>query len=451
MSTKGKDKGDTEDSIPPAIEATMDTGQSRSVRLRTRTDKGQSYQKDLLSKQLKASYTKIQRQCNLFADLLLSFDVDMVHKESANLDMRLSEALELHNRLLELSHEDEHLDYLSEHSQIDDQVFETKQQICSWLKSQDIASRSGKSSSQRSGSRASSHRSAETHRSKASSKKSAGSKNSNLSTNQMKIVSLEAEQKVLEQRQYAKKVELESKLRHETAKIESEKIIVQQKIIKAKLEEGILPQPQSRLFKENKLEGTDGSQELARVEMVQHNSRYGETIHQIPSFTNNKTMSLDKKNEAKGSDGGQEMTGANTVRHSTLYGETTYQTPSSLSNQTKPLEKKHEDQKVHNNEGNQVIDVMKRLVDLQTAPDIEIDVFSGDPLEYRYFRTTFRDAVESKVQDAGGRLTRLVKYTSGDAKELIKDCIYEDEDLCFDTAIAILDRESSGESSGDSK
>jgi len=100
MSTKGKDTEDTEDNVPPAIEATMDTGQSISVRLRSQTDKGQAYQKDLLSKQLKASYTKMQRQCNLFADLLLSTDVDMVHKESANLDMRRSEALELHNRLL---------------------------------------------------------------------------------------------------------------------------------------------------------------------------------------------------------------------------------------------------------------------------------------------------------------------------------------------------------------
>ena len=236
MSTKGKDIEDTEDKIQPAIEATIDTGQSRSVRLRTQTDKGQSYQKELLSKQLKASYTKIQGQCNLYLDVLLSTDVDMVHKESANLDMRLSEAVELHNRLLELLHKDEHSGYLNEHAQIDDQVFAMKHQICSWLKSQDIASRSGRSSSRRSGSRASSHRSAETHRSKASSKKSAASKNSNLSTNQLKIVSLEAEQKVLEQRQYAKKVELESKLRHETAKLESEKIIVQQKIIKAKLE-----------------------------------------------------------------------------------------------------------------------------------------------------------------------------------------------------------------------
>ena len=177
MATGGEDGiGDTEDNAPPTLEATTETEQSRSVRLRTQTDKGRSYQKDLISKQLSAVYSKIKRQCNLFTDLLLSNDVDMVHKESANLDMRLSEAEELHNRILAVLLADEHAMQLSEHEKIDDHVFKIKQQICSWLKSQDVASRSGRSASRRSGSRASRHRSAETHRSKGSSKQSAASK-----------------------------------------------------------------------------------------------------------------------------------------------------------------------------------------------------------------------------------------------------------------------------------
>ena len=35
----------------------------------------------------------------------------------------------------------------------------------------------------------------------------------------------------------------------------------------------------------------------------------------------------------------------------------------------------------------------------------------------------FREVVESKVDDPRGKLTRLIKYTSGDARELIKHCI----------------------------
>ena len=35
--------------------------------------------------------------------------------------------------------------------------------------------------------------------------------------------------------------------------------------------------------------------------------------------------------------------------------------------------------------------------------------------------------VEKKVKDPAGRLTRLIKYTHGDAKELIKSCMYDTE------------------------
>jgi hypothetical protein len=84
---------------------------------------------------------------------------------------------------------------------------------------------------------------------------------------------------------------------------------------------------------------------------------------------------------------------------------------------------------------------MKQLISLLTAPDADIDVFSGNPLDFRYFRTTFRESVEKKVPDSRGRLTRLLKYTTGDAKDLIKHCIYESADGCFDAAISLLERE----------
>ena len=94
--------------------------------------------------------------------------------------------------------------------------------------------------------------------------------------------------------------------------------------------------------------------------------------------------------------------------------------------------------------GNNLNEVLSKLVDLQmsySAPDIDIDIFSGDPLEYCYFRATFRDVVERKVTEPRGRLTRLLKYTKGDAKELIKHCIHEKESECFNKAIELLDEE----------
>ena len=92
-------------------------------------------------------------------------------------------------------------------------------------------------------------------------------------------------------------------------------------------------------------------------------------------------------------------------------------------------------------QGTDMLTAMMKLVDLRTAPDADIDVFSGDPLEYAYFRAAFRDVVERKVLDQSGRFTRLLKYTSGDAKELIKHCIHDGDSSCFDNAIQLLDKE----------
>ena len=48
-------------------------------------------------------------------------------------------------------------------------------------------------------------------------------------------------------------------------------------------------------------------------------------------------------------------------------------------------------------------EILSKLVDLQmshNAPDIDIDIFSGNPLEYCYFRATFRDVVEKSYQSS---------------------------------------------------
>ena len=68
-------------------------------------------------------------------------------------------------------------------------------------------------------------------------------------------------------------------------------------------------------------------------------------------------------------------------------------------------------------------DMLWKLLRLQSAPDVDIETFDGNVLNYHYFIALFREVVESKVDGPRGKLTRLIKYTSGDAKELIKHCI----------------------------
>ena len=66
------------------------------------------------------------------------------------------------------------------------------------------------------------------------------------------------------------------------------------------------------------------------------------------------------------------------------------------------------------------------LLKLQSAPEISLDVYDGNPLNYRYFIATFEEVVERKIKDARGRLMRLIQYTTGEAKELIKCCVHRD-------------------------
>ena len=70
------------------------------------------------------------------------------------------------------------------------------------------------------------------------------------------------------------------------------------------------------------------------------------------------------------------------------------------------------------------VDQLADLVTRLQAPDIELDVFTGDPLQFHFFMTTFAEVVETKIHDERGRLTRLLKYLSGEPKDLVSGCIY---------------------------
>ena len=81
-----------------------------------------------------------------------------------------------------------------------------------------------------------------------------------------------------------------------------------------------------------------------------------------------------------------------------------------------------ENRSVRNSEisANDTTNVLCQLLKQQAVPDVKIYSFDGNPLNYFYFMTLFKEAVEKKVDDPKGRLTRLIKFTSGEAKELIR-------------------------------
>ena len=54
----------------------------------------------------------------------------------------------------------------------------------------------------------------------------------------------------------------------------------------------------------------------------------------------------------------------------------------------------------------EVSDVLCQLLKQQSAPDVNIDVFDDNSLNFKYFMTLFREVVESEIKDPRGRFTR---------------------------------------------
>ena len=59
--------------------------------------------------------------------------------------------------------------------------------------------------------------------------------------------------------------------------------------------------------------------------------------------------------------------------------------------------------------------MMCQLLKQQSAPDIDIDIFRGNSIDFHYFMTVFNEIAEMKVDDPRRKLTQLINYTTGDA------------------------------------
>ena len=66
--------------------------------------------------------------------------------------------------------------------------------------------------------------------------------------------------------------------------------------------------------------------------------------------------------------------------------------------------------------------------------------FTGNPLDYHYFMSLFKEAVEYKIDEPHWRLVQLLKYTEGEARETIKHCIQQPVDIRYDRAKLLLEQ-----------
>ena len=51
-----------------------------------------------------------------------------------------------------------------------------------------------------------------------------------------------------------------------------------------------------------------------------------------------------------------------------------------------------------------IVDALRHLVKQQSVPDIELDVFDTNPLDFHCFMTPFHEVVEKRIDSPRGRL-----------------------------------------------
>ena len=90
--------------------------------------------------------------------------------------------------------------------------------------------------------------------------------------------------------------------------------------------------------------------------------------------------------------------------------------------------------------GQDFTEILCKVVKHKSAPYVDFNAFGGSLLEYHYFMMLFHEIVEKRIDNPRGKLTRLIKYTKGDAKEMIKHCVQQPPAEVFRNAKALLER-----------
>ena len=70
-----------------------------------------------------------------------------------------------------------------------------------------------------------------------------------------------------------------------------------------------------------------------------------------------------------------------------------------------------------------------------------LTVFTWNPLEYHYFMSSFKEAVECKIDDYHGRLVRLLKFTDGEAKETMQHCLQQSPEVGYRLVKILLEKQ----------
>ncbi len=398
------------DSDPSHIKKIDEIAEKRVKKL---SGKMLEHQKNEILKRRSKCYNRLQRQFTLVTQCMESSSIDMVNMETANMDRQFAELVDLNLKYLhvlqEEAEQEECHDWINN---VDETVFSIKSKVCSWLKESDPgsaksskSSRSGRSSERKA--RASSRKSARSDSVKSKdsvrSKRSNQSKQSNHSSASKASSASSVENKAHLAGLQSKMESLESNWKS----VLDTKVLQLQQSEETKMKEQMLKLKEEIVVTKAKQHVYDEEDNVSPTKHISTKSvKFGKTSHALStrrrSSSENKDKSRKKRKRSSNSETNKKETNDNVVKINEL-----------------------------------IIDMMK----LSSAPVVKLDEFSGNVLEFEYFKANLKEMVQDKVKDQRGRLMRLLQCTSGEAKDLIKGCVHENSNTCFDKAMDLLNKE----------
>ena len=359
------------------------------------------------------TFNRIKRQIELLKHLLKSNNTDLVNAELTNLDNQFFELLGINTKLVELCPPDAASSELI--SSADEMVFNMKREVADWLleleKRNNEEVRSGRQSGRASSvasSRSSSNRSRKSNRS-ASSVCSI--------RNKARLAELTAKRTALEDTWKAEmELEIQQLRQKRMAEAERELMSIKKEITFSKAKQEVFDAE----------ERATAYIQTENPPTLQRSANEAKCQQQRPSHP--KSSSVTERVSPK------EITTQDDVCYSHF-------TPDTPINTKVSDIKKLATPQIEESNIEALCDTMSKMVKMQSAPVVDVDIFEGDHLKYHMFRANFKDLVESTVDDERGRLNRLIKFTAGEAKELVNGYILDESGKCYSNALSALDEE----------
>ena len=88
-----------------------------------------------------------------------------------------------------------------------------------------------------------------------------------------------------------------------------------------------------------------------------------------------------------------------------------------------------------------LISTHQQLTTSMALPQPSINIFKGDPLEYRTFVMSFDTRIQYRVTNSADQLYYLNQHLSGEPKDMVEGCLHMDPDKGYSEARRLLKQE----------